>query len=96
MGVLALTALLCAGCETLNGPQAYANAAAQREECKAVVVTNTAESMRLRNRGSVPEEEMNRAEGTLAMAHIRQNEPPAIRNPGAPEQGLASQTLRGC
>ncbi|MGE5170891.1 MAG: hypothetical protein ACM3JC_11060 [Rudaea sp.] len=96
MGVLGLAALLCAGCATLNGPQAYANAEAQREECKATVVTNTAESMRMQNRKGLQTDEMKRAEGALALARIKQNEPAALRQPIAPEESLTSKTLRGC
>jgi hypothetical protein len=47
--LVALGAIALAGCETLNGPQAYANAEAQRYDCKATVVTNTPEAMRLQN-----------------------------------------------
>ena len=96
VGVLGLAALLCAGCETLNGPQAYANAAAQDEGCKATVVTSTAESLRMQNQKGVQTDEMKRTEGTLALARIKQNEPAAIRNPIAPEESLTSKTLRGC
>ena len=96
VGVLGLAALLSASCETLNGPQAYANAAAQDEACKATVVTNTAESMRMQNQKGVQTDEMKRTEGALALARIKQNEPAALRNPIAPEESLASKTLRGC
>ena len=96
VGVLGLAALLCAGCETLNGPQAYANAAAQEEGCKATVVTNTAESMRMQNQKGVHTDDMKRTEGALALARIKQNEPAALRNPIAPEESLTSKTLRGC
>ena len=91
LAVLALT-----GCETLNGPQAYANAEAQREDCKAVVVTNTPDQMRLANRDIPPDNPMAQTEGTLALGKIKQNEPPSIRNRIAPEESLVSKTLRGC
>ena len=39
---------------------------------------------------------MKRTEGVLAMARIKQNEPPSIRNPIAPEESLISKTMRGC
>ena len=96
LALLSLAALTLAGCETLNGPQAYANAEAQDEGCKATVVTNTAESMRMQNQKGVQTDEMKRTEGALALARIKQNEPAAIRNPVAPEESLASKTLRGC
>ena len=53
MGTIAVVALTLAGCETLNGPQAVANAEAQREDCKAVIVTSTAERMRMQNQRGV-------------------------------------------
>lgn len=96
IGAIGVAALLLAGCETLNGPQAVANADAQREDCKATVVTSTAESMRMQNQKGVDTDAMKRAEGTLALARIKQNEPPELRQPIAPEESLTSKALRGC
>jgi len=96
IGIIAIATGLLAGCETLNGPQAYANAEAQREACKATVVTNTPEQMRMQNEKGVDTDAMKRTEGVLAMARIKQNEPPSIRNPIAPEESLISKTMRGC
>ncbi|HET9670090.1 MAG TPA: hypothetical protein VFQ93_10815 [Casimicrobiaceae bacterium] len=94
--LLGLAVLSLAGCETLNGPQAYANAQAQREDCKAVVVTNTPDALRLANRDIPPDNPMARTEATLALGKIKQNEPPSIRDRIAPEESLTSKTLRGC
>lgn len=94
--LLGLAVLSLAGCETLNGPQAYANAQAQREDCKAVVVTNTPDALRLANRDIPPDNPMARTEATLALGKIKQNEPPSIRDGIAPEESLTSKTLRGC
>ena len=94
--LLGLAGLWLAGCETLNGPQAYANAEAQKEGCKAVVVTNTPDAMRLANRGIPPDDQMAQTEGTLALGKIKQNEPASIRNRVAPEESLTNKTLRGC
>jgi uncharacterized lipoprotein len=94
--LLGLAVLSLAGCETLNGPQAYANAQAQREDCKAVVVTNTPDAMRLANRDIPPDNPMAQTEGTLALGKIKQNEPPSIQDRIAPEESLTSKTLRGC
>jgi hypothetical protein len=92
IAALGLAALLVAGCETMNGPDQVASA----EDCKATVVTSTAESMRMQNQPGVPTDDMRRTEGTLAMGKLRLNEPRALRHPIAPEEGLTSKTLRGC
>jgi hypothetical protein len=98
IGAMGLTVLLLAGCETLNGPQAYANAADQRDGCPAgvTVVTNTPEQMRLQNDPNAQTDAMKRTEGRLALIGIRKNEPPGLRNPIAPEESLTSKAVRGC
>ena len=96
MGTIAAVALALAGCETLNGPQAVANAEAQRQDCKAVVVTSTAESMRMQNQRGVEGDEMRRTEGTLALGKLNQNEPRVLRNPIAPEDSVTSKAQRHC
>jgi hypothetical protein len=97
LALVAVAALALAGCETLNGPQAYANAKAQEYDCKAVVVTNTPEAMRLQNHPNAATDQMKRTEGTLALGKIKQNEPEALlQGRNAPEDSLTSKTLRGC
>ena len=91
-------ALLLSGCETLNGPQAYANAEAQKEGCPAgvTVVTNTREEMRLAKDPNAQTDSMKQAEGSLALLRIKKNEPEALRNDVAPEESLTSRSIRGC
>lgn len=98
IGAIGLTALLLAGCETINGPQAYANAEAQREGCPGgvTVVTNTPDQMRMQNRGETETDSMKRAEGRMALAGVKMNEPQVLRNDIAPEESLTSKSLRGC
>lgn len=96
IGLIGVAALLLVGCGTLNGPQAVANADAQREECKATVVTNAADSMRMQNQPGVPSDEMKQAEGTLALGRLKLHEPRALREPIAPEQSVTSKALRDC
>jgi len=98
IGIIALAGLLLAGCETLNGPQAYANADAQRDGCPGgvSVVTNTPEQMRLQNDPNAQTDAMKQAEGNLALAGVKKNEPPELRNRIAPEESLTSKSLRGC
>ena len=76
--------------------KAVANAEAQRQDCKAVVVTSTAESMRMLTQRGVEGDEMRRTEGTLALAKLKQNEPRVLRNPVAPEESVTSKALRDC
>lgn len=95
-GAVALIAVALAGCETLNGPDAYANAQAQKQDCKATVVTSTADSMRMQNQKGIDTDEMRRAEGTLALGRLKLNEPRALRNPIAPEDSVTSKALRDC
>ena len=90
IGTLALAALLLAGCETLNGQQAYANAEAQQEGCRdsVSVVTNTPEQMRLANRpDSTQTDDMKRAEGRLALAGVKKN--------GSPKSLAGVTTIEG-
>ena len=96
IGVIGAAALVLAGCETLNGPQAYANAAAQRQECKAVVSTNTADSMRLANHRPVETNEIKQAEATLGTSRFKQINPAAIKDDHPNEETLTAKTLRDC
>jgi hypothetical protein len=99
IGAIGLAALLLAGCETLNGPQAYANAEAQQEGCQGSVsvVTSTPEQMRLDNRPETAQtDDMKRAEGRLALVGVKKNEPRELQNPIAPEESLTSRSIRGC
>jgi len=90
-GVIAL-----AGCETLNSPQAVANADAQRDECKATVVTSTTDSMRMQNQRGVDGDPMRRTEATLALGRLKLDNPRALRNDIAPEDNITSKALRAC
>jgi hypothetical protein len=98
IGIIALAGSLLAGCETLNGPQAYANAEAERVGCPGgvTVVTNTPEQMRLQNDPNAQTDAMKQSEGSLALVGVRKNEPPELRNRAAPEQSLTSKSVRGC
>ena len=98
IGAVGLAALLLAGCETVNGPQAYANAEAQREGCQsgATVVTSTREQMRLQQDPNAQTNSMKQAEGSLALAGVKKNEPRELQNPIAPEESLTSRSIRGC
>lgn len=98
IGAAGLAALLLAGCETVNGPQAYANAEAQQEGCPSgvTVVTSTREQMRLQQDPNAQTNSMKQAEGSLALPGVKKNEPRALRNDIAPEESLTSKSIRGC
>jgi hypothetical protein len=98
LAAIAVAASLLAGCQTLNGPEAYANAEAQREGCPAgvTVVTSTREQMRLQMDPNAQTDGMKQAEGRMALAGVKKNEPAALRNDIAPEESLTSRSLRGC
>ena len=98
IGVIGLSALLLAACETVNGPQAVANAEAQQEGCRSgvTVVTSTPEQMRLNRPGSVQTDQMKETEGSLALLGVKKNEPLELRNRVAPEESLTSKSIRGC
>jgi uncharacterized lipoprotein YajG len=100
IGTIGLAALLLAGCETVNGPQAVANAEAQRNaECRTVRLSSAAKQLRMdsvRGAEAPHENSMEETEGRLALGHIRQNEPRALRNDIAPEESLTSKALREC
>ncbi len=103
IGAIGLAALLLAGCETMDSPQAVANAEAQRNtECNTVRLSSAAKQLRMDSvRGTAgtetpAENSMDETEGRLALGHIRLNEPRALRDKIAPEQSLTSKALREC
>lgn len=95
-GAAALLALALAGCATLNGPEAYANARAQRTQCKAVTLTSAAQELRLQNRKGVGDDAMQQTEGKLDVGHAQLNEPRILSNPVAPGESVLSQARRSC
>ena len=103
IGIVGLGALLIAGCETVSGPQAVANAEAQRNtECRTVRLSSASKQIRMDSpRGAADteitgENSMEETEGRLALGNIRLNEPRALRNDIAPEESLTSKALRDC
>lgn len=103
IGAIGLATLAIAGCETVSGPQAVANAEAQRNtECRTVRLSSAAKQLRMDSPRAtagtqvLPENSMEEQEGRLALGHIRLNEPRALRNNIAPEESLTSKALREC
>ena len=63
----------------------------------SLAVGNTPEQMRLANRPDTTQtDDMKRAEGRLALAGVKKNEPRELQNPIAPEESLTSRSIRGC
>jgi hypothetical protein len=103
IGSIGLAALLIAGCETLSGPQAVANADAQRNtECQTVRISSGTEEIRRNSpraetgTQTEPEDSMKEAEGRMALGRIRRDEPRALRDNVAPQESLTSKALREC
>ncbi|MGC1818875.1 MAG: hypothetical protein WA900_14610 [Casimicrobiaceae bacterium] len=95
-GTAALLALGTTGCATLNGPDAYANAADQRGECKVVTLHTASQELRLQNQKGVGDDAMQQTEGKLDVGHVQLNEPHALSNPVAPGESILSQVRRSC
>ena len=96
VGTISALALASAGCATVDGPEAIANAQAQREDCKVVTVSSTSQELRLANGRAADVNAMQQTEGQLDLGHVKLDEPRAVRNPIAPEQSLVSKALREC
>ena len=93
-----LVALALAGCQTPGGPQYAHNEDALHEGCPSgvTVVTNTYDQMRLQRDPNAQTDSMKQAEGRMALAGVKKNEPAVLRNDVAPEESLTSKSLRGC
>jgi len=103
IGAIGLATLLTGGCESMNGPQAVANADAQRNtECKTVRISSGTEEIRrngLRAENGTqtePEDTMKEAEGRMAIGRVKRDEPRALRDDVAPLESLTSKALREC
>ena len=96
IAALGVVVLALAGCETLSGPQAVANADAQRDECKAVALTSGAQLMRADNQRNVGGDDIRQTEGSLELGRLGLNEPKTLRKPGAPHESTTARMSRAC
>ena len=95
IGALGIVFIL-AGCETLNGPQAVANADEQRGECKVVGLTSATQIMRSENPRDVDRGDIRQAEGSLEAGRLGLIEPKGLRKPGAPHDSNIARLSRNC
>ncbi|HKP66980.1 MAG TPA: hypothetical protein VJX31_10170 [Casimicrobiaceae bacterium] len=96
IGVLGIAFVALAGCETLNGPQAVADADEQRGECKVVGLTSATQIMRSENPRDVDRGDIRQAEGSLEAGRLGLAEPKGLRKPGAPHDSHIERLSRNC
>ena len=96
MGAVGVIAFALAGCETLNGPQAVANADEQRGECKVVGITSATQIQRSENPRDVDRGDVKQAEGSLEAGRLGLKEPKGIRKAGAPNDSTMARLSRDC
>ena len=90
-----MMSLAVTGCATLT-PEAQANADEWRGECNAVVVTSTADQMRMQNQQGRGGDDMRQTEGVLALGRLKLQNPRVLENRVAPEDNITSKALRAC
>ena len=95
IGALGVVFIL-SGCETLNGPQAGANADEQRGECKVVGLTSATQIMRSENPRDVDRGDVRQAEGSLEAGRLGLAEPRGLRKSGAPHDSNIARLSRDC
>jgi hypothetical protein len=97
IAAFAVLSLATSGCETLNGPQAVANAEAQRDECKVVALKSAAQ---LTTGGgtarAVPRDDVRHADATLEANRLSAREVPSMRSPGGPHDTTTARIARAC
>lgn len=95
IGALGIVVAL-AGCETMNGPQAVANADEQRGECKVVGLTSATQIMRSENPSDVDRGDIRQTEGSLEAGRLGLTEPRGLRKPGSPHDSNIARLSRNC
>jgi len=96
IGAIGALALALAGCETVNGPQAVANANEQRGECKVVGITSGTQIMRSNDPADVDRDDIKQAEGSLEANRLGLREPKGVRKAGAPNDSTMARLSRNC
>ena len=96
IGAVGVIALALTGCETVNGPQAVANADEQRGECKVVGITSATQIQRSESPRDVDPNDAKQVEGRLEANRLGLNEPKSIRKAGAPNDSTMARLSRNC
>jgi len=98
VGALGFAALGLSGCATLNSPEAFQNAAAQKQDCKVVAFSNGIDSLRLAAKPGVGTDgtEMQRTEGKLEIGQAVLHPPAGTRSTGPLLERTTSKLQRDC
>jgi hypothetical protein len=96
IGAIGAIALTLGGCETMNGPEAVANADAQRGECKVVGITSATQIQRSEHPRDVDRSDVRQEEGALEANRLGLNEPKGIRKAGSPNDSSMARLSRNC
>jgi hypothetical protein len=96
MGALGAAAVALSGCATLNSPEAFQNAAAQKQECRVVALANDGESVRLAAKSGVDGTAMERTEGGLKSGQIVLHPPAGTASTGPVLERNTSKLQRDC
>ena len=98
VGALGFAALGLSGCATLNSPEAFQNAAAQKQDCKVVAFTNGIDSLRLAAKRDVGSDgtAMQRTEGKLEIGQAVLHPPQGTASTGPLLERTTSKLQRDC
>ena len=96
LAAIGALALALVGCETVNGPQAVANANEQRGECKVVGITSGTQIMRSEHPANVDRDDVRQTEGSLEANRLGLNEPKGVRKAGSPHDSTMARLSRDC
>jgi uncharacterized membrane protein len=95
-GLVGVAALGLAGCATLNSPEAFQNAAAQKQDCRMVALANDYESVRLAAKPGVDGDAMEKTEGALKSGQVVLHAPPGTATTGPVLERNTSKLQRDC
>ena len=96
IGGLGVVALALSGCATVNSPEAFQNAAAQKQECKVVTLYSASETLRLQNQKGRDGSAMEQTAGSLDIGQVNLHPPRGLRTTLPPLERTTSQLQRDC
>ena len=101
-GGLIAGALAVSSCATINSPEAYANAAANKQECKAVAVYSTPHELRTQldtgvpGSNGVPKTALAKEDGVQGTMQVNANPPPSLQTPLGRMNSTTGRILQDC